>query len=64
MGILANPNDPNYETDIKGSQMAADALGHKLVIANIRTESEIESAFVALVNRLAHCSSIPTRCIM
>jgi putative tryptophan/tyrosine transport system substrate-binding protein len=51
MGILANPNDPNYETDIKGSQMAADALGHKLVIANIRTESEIESAFAALVQQ-------------
>jgi putative tryptophan/tyrosine transport system substrate-binding protein len=51
IGMLANPSDPNYETDIKGAQMAADALGHKLVAVKASTESEIGSAFAVLVQQ-------------
>ena len=51
IGMLANPRDPNYETDIKGAQMAADASGHKLVVAKASEESEIVSAFALLVQQ-------------
>ena len=56
MGVLANPNDSNYELDIKGSQMAADALGHKLVVVKASTESEIKLAFTTLAEQ--HVSAL------
>jgi len=51
IGFLANPSDPNYESDTKGAQAAADALGHKLVAVKASTESEIGPAFAALAQR-------------
>jgi putative tryptophan/tyrosine transport system substrate-binding protein len=51
IGMLANPSDTNYATDTKGAQMAADALGHKLVVVKTSTESEIDSAFKVLVQQ-------------
>lgn len=51
IGMLANPSDPNYATDTKGAQMAADALGHKLVVVKASTESEIDSALAVLVQQ-------------
>jgi putative tryptophan/tyrosine transport system substrate-binding protein len=51
IGMLANPRDPNYETDVKGAQMAADAWGHKLAVAKASAESEIDSAFAELVQQ-------------
>ncbi len=51
IGFLANPRDPNYESDTKGAQAAADALGHKLVVVKASTESEIDPAFAALARR-------------
>jgi putative ABC transport system substrate-binding protein len=51
IGFLANPSDPNYESDTKSAQAAADALGHKLVVVNASTESEIDPAFAAFAQQ-------------
>jgi putative tryptophan/tyrosine transport system substrate-binding protein len=51
IGFLANPSDPNYESDTKGAQAAANALGHKLVIVKASAEGEIDPAFAALARR-------------
>jgi putative ABC transport system substrate-binding protein len=51
IGFLANPSDPNYESDTKGASVAADALKHKLVVVKASTESEIEPAFAAFVQQ-------------
>jgi putative ABC transport system substrate-binding protein len=51
IGFLGNPSDPNYESDVKGAQTAADALGHKLVIVKASTAGEIDPAFAVLAQR-------------
>ncbi len=51
IGFLVNPKDPTSEAATKDAQAAADALGHKLVIVNASSASEIEPAFAALVQR-------------
>src|SRR5262249_55511075 len=51
IGILVNPSDPNYESDLKGAQTAAEALGHKLVIVKASSASEIDPAFAVLAHR-------------
>ena len=51
IGFLLNPNDPNAESDMRGAQKAADALGLKLVFAKAGTVGEIGSAFTALVRQ-------------
>jgi putative ABC transport system substrate-binding protein len=48
LGLLANPNDPNYASDTKEAQVAAAALGHQLVIVNASSASEIDPAFARL----------------
>ena len=48
LGLLANPKDPNYESDTKDAQAAAAALGHPLVIVNASSASEIDPAFAML----------------
>jgi putative tryptophan/tyrosine transport system substrate-binding protein len=47
IGFLANPSDPNYKSDARGAQAAADALGHKLIPIKASAESEIGPAFAA-----------------
>jgi putative tryptophan/tyrosine transport system substrate-binding protein len=51
IGFLVDPSDPNTESDTKGAQVAADALGHKLVVVKASTESEIEPAFAVLAQQ-------------
>ena len=51
IGFLVNPKDPTSEAATKDAQAAADALGHKLVIVNANSASEIEPAFAALARR-------------
>ena len=51
IGFLVNPKDPTSEDDTRDARAAADALGHKLVIVNASTASEIEPAFTALAHR-------------
>jgi len=51
IGFLANPTDPNTESDTKGAQAAADALGHKLVVVKASTAREIDPAIAALAQQ-------------
>jgi len=50
-GFLVNPNDPNAESDTRGAQRAADALGLHLGVAKASTASEIDSAFTTFVQQ-------------
>jgi putative ABC transport system substrate-binding protein len=45
IGCLVNPKDPNAGSDTKEAQVAADALGQKLIVGKASTETEIDQAF-------------------
>jgi len=47
-GFLFDPSNPNSESEITEMRLSADALGHKLVTASARSESEIDAAFAML----------------
>jgi len=47
--LLANPNNSNAERVIEGGQQAARTKGVRLTILKASTESEIDAAFVTLV---------------
>jgi putative tryptophan/tyrosine transport system substrate-binding protein len=49
VGVLANPNFPDTDMQLRDAQFAAQALGQKLVIANAATRGELETAFTTLV---------------
>jgi putative ABC transport system substrate-binding protein len=49
IGCLVNPKDPNADSDTKEAQVAADALGQKLVVGKASTETEIDLAFESFV---------------
>jgi putative tryptophan/tyrosine transport system substrate-binding protein len=51
IGFLVDPSDPNTESDTKGVQAAANALGHELVVVKASTESEIDPAFAVLAKQ-------------
>jgi putative ABC transport system substrate-binding protein len=51
IGLLANPTDPNYESDTKATQAAANTLGHPLTIAKASSATEIAAAFASLVQQ-------------
>jgi len=50
LGLLLHPTDPKEESDTRGVELAAEALGAKLVIVKAGTKKDFESAF----ERLAH----------
>ena len=45
---LVDPNNPNAEPDTKDAQVAADALGRKLLVVKAAAESELDAAFATL----------------
>lgn len=45
IGCLVNPKDPNAEADTQEAQIAADALGQKLIVGKASTQTEIDLAF-------------------
>jgi putative tryptophan/tyrosine transport system substrate-binding protein len=51
IGFLVNPASPNAEPDISEVRIAAEALGHKLVVVKARSEREIDAAFASLVQQ-------------
>jgi hypothetical protein len=51
IGLLVNPNDPNYEADTKAVQAAGDIVGHKLAIVKATSATEIAPAFDALAQQ-------------
>jgi putative tryptophan/tyrosine transport system substrate-binding protein len=51
LALLVNPNNPNAEPDIKDAQASADALGRQLEVLTAKTESDLDGAFAAIVQR-------------
>jgi putative ABC transport system substrate-binding protein len=51
IGIFVDPNNPNKETDTNSARVAADAIGKKIYVLDVSSESDIESAFAALARR-------------
>jgi putative tryptophan/tyrosine transport system substrate-binding protein len=49
--LLVNPDNPNAEVDTKEAQAAARVLGLKLLVLNVRSESELDSAFPTLIQQ-------------
>jgi putative tryptophan/tyrosine transport system substrate-binding protein len=50
-GLLVNPENPNAGPDASDARMAAAALGRKLDVLTARTEREIETSFIAIVQQ-------------
>jgi putative ABC transport system substrate-binding protein len=53
IGALMDPNRPQAEIQLKNVQVAAQAVGRPLVVANAGSASEFDAAFAALVERRA-----------
>jgi putative ABC transport system substrate-binding protein len=51
MAYLVNPNSPNTEADRREVQAAAQALGQQLLVIDVSSERDIETAFATLVQR-------------
>jgi putative tryptophan/tyrosine transport system substrate-binding protein len=51
IGYLINPTVANYEPDTKDVLAAAESVDQKLFVVKARTESELEAAFVTLVQQ-------------
>jgi putative ABC transport system substrate-binding protein len=45
VGFLVNPTRSGFQSEVKDSQQAAQALGVKLIVFNASTEAEIDTAF-------------------
>jgi putative ABC transport system substrate-binding protein len=52
-GFLVNPTIADAETQTKNALAAAEVLGQKLLVLQATTESELETAFVTLVQQRA-----------
>jgi putative ABC transport system substrate-binding protein len=53
IALLVNPNNPVTETEITDAEEAARAKGVQLVVVKAGTDTEIDAAFAALVQRQA-----------
>ena len=53
IGFLMNPTNPSADADTKNLLAAAEMLGQKLLVVQSRTDSELETAFVTLVQQRA-----------
>jgi putative ABC transport system substrate-binding protein len=51
MGFLANPANPNADSDTKNVLAAAESKGQKMAVVHARTDSELEMAFVTLAQQ-------------
>jgi putative ABC transport system substrate-binding protein len=49
--FLVNPDNPNAENDTKEAQAAAGALGIQLLALSVRSESELDAAFVTMLQK-------------
>jgi putative tryptophan/tyrosine transport system substrate-binding protein len=54
IGVLVNPNYPDAELQLREMQAAAVAIQRKIVVANARTEDDLDAAFAALVKQGAN----------
>jgi ABC-type uncharacterized transport system substrate-binding protein len=51
VAMLVSPDAPNTEAERSDVQAAAQAIGQQLVILDVRSDREIETAFATLVQR-------------
>jgi putative ABC transport system substrate-binding protein len=51
IGMLVNPNNPNTEADRRDVQAAAQAIGQRLIVLEVNSARDIETAFATLVQR-------------
>jgi putative ABC transport system substrate-binding protein len=51
IGMLVNPGNPNTEAERRDVQRAAQSIGQQLVILDVRSDRDIETAFATLVQR-------------
>ena len=51
IAYLVNPNSPNTEADRREVQAAAQAIGQQLLVLDVISDRDIETAFVTLVQR-------------
>ena len=49
IGLLVNPNEPAYSSQVRDAQTGARKVGQKLVVLTAATEAEIDAAFTAFV---------------
>ena len=60
IGFLANPINPNTESDTRNVREAADSLGLLLHVLNASREHDIDAAFAALAERRADALLVST----
>ena len=51
IAMLVNPGNPNTEAEQRDVQSAAQSIGQQLVILDVRSDRDIETAFATLVQR-------------
>jgi len=51
IGLLVNPNNPDTEAERRYVQAAAQAIGQQLLILDVTSDRDIESAFATFVQR-------------
>ncbi len=51
IGVLVNPNSPETEAERKDVQAAAQAIGQQLIILDVSSDHDIETAFATLAQR-------------
>ena len=54
IAVLLNPTNPDTDLQWRDLQVAANAIGQQLRIFNASSESDLDTAFAALVQRRAH----------
>ena len=53
IGFLVNPTNPDADNETKSARAAAGSVGQKIAIVQARTDSELETTFVTLVQQRA-----------
>ena len=49
IGMLVNPTNPDAEIETRDAQVAAQAVGRKVLVVKASTENDLEAAFATLV---------------
>ena len=53
IAVLVNPNNPNTEAERRDVKAAAQALGQQLIVLDVSSDRDIETAFATIVQRRA-----------
>ena len=57
IAMLVNPNTPDTEAERRDVQAAAQAIGQQLIILDVSSERDIETAFATFVQRAGWCAA-------